>query len=973
MKLAKPAQFVRDHFIAISSFLLIFFLTIFLYAETKKKSEEKSKRLFDIKATQATEAIKLRMNDYIQVLIGAKALFVASDTVERQAWKVFYSQLNLEETYPGIQGIGYSHFIKPSELDMHLKEIRREGFPDYAIHPEGERAIYSSIIYLEPFNRRNLRAFGFDMFSEPIRQSAMRIARDTKQPAMTSKVRLVQETGKDEQPGFLIYLPLYWNNSDPESIQERQQQIKGYIYSPFRAYDLFEAILNNDYPETDIEVYDGTSMNKESLLFSTDSTLFHGNQRARPYTKISTLSIGNHTWRIFASAKPGFGQSSDAGLPYFILLGGSIISFLMFFIIWSLSNTRKSNRLKQTITDNATVALFMMDANGYCTFMNPAAEEMTGYTFEEIRQKPLHYMIHHKHPDGSDYPLEMCPLDKALPTNNDLRAHEDVFIKKDGTFFNVACAARPIIENGVPMSTIIEVKDMTEEKRAQQAIIESESRFRTMADNAPVIIWVADIWGQYVYVNRQWTDFTGLSYEESISAGWQGVIEESDAARYERIFKEAVSEAKPFKLEMQLLRHDGQMRWVVNTGMPRYNLDNEFQGHIGSIIDITEIKEAERKVKQNAELLQKLFLEVPALVALLRAPDLQYVLANPSFRKFYHGRPLVGKLAAEVHSDNSDEAFLSDLKKVVETGEPFIGNEVAIPKGSSGDGNVSNSYFNSVYQPLIDSSGKVEAVLIFAVEVTELVAARKKMTDFNDELSDKNNELLRINNDLDNFVYTASHDLKSPIANIEGIVILLRDILQGKLPEEDEQILDMAWEAINKLKETIADLAEITKVQKELQSKVEPLQFNSILEDVKKDIQTQIDEADAVIDADFKVKDILYARKNLRSIMYNLVSNAIKYKSPDRPAEVKIRTYMENEFVVLEVRDNGLGIKKEQQHKLFSMFKRLHSHVEGSGIGLYIVKRIIENNNGMITVDSELNKGTTFKVFFKQAPVTAEV
>src|SRR5690606_14204819 len=115
MKLAKAALFIRDHFIAISSFLLIFFISIFLYSETRKKAEERSQRLFELKANQATDAINSRMNEYIQVLVGAKALFIASDTIERSAWREYYRHLNLEETYPGIQGLGYAHFIKPEE------------------------------------------------------------------------------------------------------------------------------------------------------------------------------------------------------------------------------------------------------------------------------------------------------------------------------------------------------------------------------------------------------------------------------------------------------------------------------------------------------------------------------------------------------------------------------------------------------------------------------------------------------------------------------------------------------------------------------------------------------------------------------------------------------------------------------------------------------------------------------------------
>ena len=972
MKVVRLARFLREYYIAVFSFLLIFLLTLFIYSETKKKVDERSEKAFSMRANQVTAAVERRMHNYIQVLIGAKAFFVASDTVERRALHTYYNSLGIEQNYPGIQGIGYAQFLHtPTEVARHEQNMRKEGFSGYTVNPQGKRYAYTPITYIEPFAGRNLRALGFDMFSEDTRQSAMRIARDTKQPAVSGKVRLVQENGNDEQAGFLIYLPVYRNGTDPKSIQDRQRLIKGFVYSPFRAADLMTSILQQNYQDIDLEVYDGTSLTAENLLYSTDSTLHYQTASDRSFSQLKTITIGNHTWRLHISAAPEFGQNSDTDLPYFILMGGGIISLLMAFIIWSLSNTRRSNRLKQTITDNATAALFMMDARGYCTFMNPAAEEMTGYTFEEITQKPLHNMIHHTRPDGTPFPLHECPIDRALPTNNSMRAYEDVFIRKDGTFFDVTCAARPIMENGVPTATIIEVRDITDEKRIQQVIVESEARFRTMADNAPVMIWVGDPSGNCVYVNKQWLDFTGLTFDESISMGWRKVLEPEHMQEYSGVFRKAASESGSFKMEMRLRRHDGTLRWVMNTAMPRYGINGEFLGHIGSIIDITEIKEAERKVKQNAELLQKLFLEVPAVVGLVRASDLQYVLANPQYRRLYGNRPLVGKTIYEAHTREEGKGFFRRIERVLKTGEPFVGNETPATFDRN-NGQLAQGYFNLVYQPLLDTNGQVEAVLLFAVEVTELVRARKELVSTNDELSEKNHELLRINNDLDSFVYTASHDLKSPIANMEGLATLLRDVLQGKLNREDEQVLDMVQHAVNKLKGTIADLAEITKVQKELQSAVEPLSFDTMLEGITTDIDALIQESGATITTDFEVKDILYARKNLRSIIYNLVSNAIKYKSPERPPEVRVATYREEGFLVLEIQDNGLGIKKEQQHKLFTMFKRLHSHVEGTGIGLYIVKRIIENNGGRIEVESELGKGSTFRVYFKQAAVAQE-
>lgn len=131
------------------------------------------------------------------------------------------------------------------------------------------------------------------------------------------------------------------------------------------------------------------------------------------------------------------------------------------------------NKLIKTIADNTTSALLMMDKTGHCTFMNPAAEKMFGYRFEEISAKPLHYMIHHHRPDGSFYPKEECPIDRVLPDNFDIRAHKDVFFRKDGTSFPVSCAASPIFENGVPVATVIEIRDITQELNAENALKKS--------------------------------------------------------------------------------------------------------------------------------------------------------------------------------------------------------------------------------------------------------------------------------------------------------------------------------------------------------------------------------------------------------------------------------------------------------------------------------------------------------------------
>jgi signal transduction histidine kinase len=183
------------------------------------------------------------------------------------------------------------------------------------------------------------------------------------------------------------------------------------------------------------------------------------------------------------------------------------------------------------------------------------------------------------------------------------------------------------------------------------------------------------------------------------------------------------------------------------------------------------------------------------------------------------------------------------------------------------------------------------------------------------------------------------------------------------ITREKESLMGLINAAVFKFKETIKALTEITKAQKDIESAEETLSIADILQDVKEDIKGLIEESGASITESLGVMSLVYGKSNLRSILYNLISNAIKYRSAERPIRVGISSYIENRFVVISVKDNGLGIRKEDIPKVFKMFKRLHAHVEGSGIGMYIIKRMVENKGGKIELESEIDKGSTFKVY----------
>ncbi|MDQ3392883.1 MAG: ATP-binding protein [Bacteroidota bacterium] len=235
-----------------------------------------------------------------------------------------------------------------------------------------------------------------------------------------------------------------------------------------------------------------------------------------------------------------------------------------------------------------------------------------------------------------------------------------------------------------------------------------------------------------------------------------------------------------------------------------------------------------------------------------------------------------------------------------------------------------------------------------------------------DKLTKFNKKLKSVNADLENFIYSASHDLRSPISNLEGLIQILKNELGDKIGKSELTLIRMISTSIEKFKQTIFDLTELSTFQKQEKEVHVPLVLEEVLEDVKTSIYNKLEESDAEIITDFKVTEVTFSRKNLRSVIFNLLINAVKYRASRRQLTIKVSSRKKGNWTIFEIEDNGLGFLPEQKEKMFQMFKRLHSHVDGTGVGLYIVKKIIENSGGRIEVESELNVGSKFKIFLKQ-------
>ncbi len=158
----------------------------------------------------------------------------------------------------------------------------------------------------------------------------------------------------------------------------------------------------------------------------------------------------------------------------------------------------------------------------------------------------------------------------------------------------------------------------------------------------------------------------------------------------------------------------------------------------------------------------------------------------------------------------------------------------------------------------------------------------------------------------------------------------------------------------------------MARISKESTEDVASIPVQAVLEEVLEDLEPQIGQAGAQIAVQLDGEAVQFSRKNLKSILYNLLSNAVKYRSPNRQLRVRIACHKQEDYLVLVVEDNGLGMDMRQEEKIFALFKRLHAHVEGTGIGLYMVKKMLENDAGKIKVESQVDVGSAFKVYFKR-------
>jgi PAS domain S-box-containing protein len=254
---------------------------------------------------------------------------------------------------------------------------------------------------------------------------------------------------------------------------------------------------------------------------------------------------------------------------------------------------RESEQRFRLAMSNIAAGVYTLDPEGVVTYMNPAAETMLGWKYFEVRGRNMHEVMHYKYADGTSFPASACPALRTLQDGIAIQEREDLFIRRNGNFFPVVYSASPLKRGGKTIGMVVGFRDDTLRREAERAIRDSEERFRMVANTAPVMIWMSGVDKLCTYVNQGWLDFTRRPIQAELGNGWADAIHPEDSEGCFEIYSRAFDKRKPFHMEYRCKRYDGEERWLLSRGVPRFDANGTFVGYIGSVTDVTERKQAE--------------------------------------------------------------------------------------------------------------------------------------------------------------------------------------------------------------------------------------------------------------------------------------------------------------------------------------------------------------------------------------------
>ncbi|HEY0455399.1 MAG TPA: CHASE domain-containing protein, partial [Verrucomicrobiae bacterium] len=851
--------------------LLTISSTFYLAAASRVKDRIRFQSAIEHAEDQITDRISI----YLDLLRGGAALFGVNENLSAQQFHAYANSLVLPTNYPGLQGFGFARHVASNEQNAFLQLIRGQGLGNYSIRPPGQRAEYFPVTYLEPRNRANLGAFGFDMFSEPNRRLAMEQARDTGQPATSGKVTLVQEEfATSKQAGFLMYLPVYRGGVTPKTVQERRASLLGFIYIPLRADDFFSHIFQGDPQRlVHLEVFDGRQHGQAARLHRTGAPPSASPQ----FTQLRVLEAAGRPWTLSFTTTPLFEKSSTRTWVPWISAVGLLMSFALFAVTAALLNSRTTTMraLEASVRHAAlraeTAQILARESIDESALMQQCTEAMVRFVpaaFARIwtlnaREQVLELRASaglYTHLDGphSRVPLGSLKIGRIAQnrkphlTNdipNDPQISDPAWAREQGM---VAFAGFPLLVHDkllgvvalfareyLPEDTLQSLQTVADlvahglhRRRTENALARSEERFRATFHQAAAGMVQVSLGGHFVEVNDYFCELVGYTREELLAKSFREITYPEDLQiDIEQSRRLTSGEIATYTLEKRYVRKNGDLIWISltaslmrepETGKPEY--------FVMVVTDISERRQAEQNKFHLAAIVES---SQDAILSVNLEGLIQSWNKGAEKMFGYASREIVGKpllvlIPPERHREETE--FMTRLRR----GERIEHYEtVRLRKGG-----VKIDVSLSI-SPINDPQGRFIGISKILRDITEskrlqlaLAQAQSELKSHAEHLekvvTERTSELRETIAELESFSYSLSHDMRAPLRAMKGFSQILEEEFGAQLGPEGNGYLKKIGAAAGRLDQLIQDVLTYSHVVRD-RVQLEPVNISKLL------------------------------------------------------------------------------------------------------------------------------------------------
>ena len=962
---------IRKYITIVLSFALVFAITatgVFIYFSARSYIYSEAETYFKNEAKGVHDDIlgETGLSGYLKSLEGLRGLFVASKSVERTEWSDFIKGSGSANLFPATNNFAYIQRVKGKERETFIDTIRKDtsinpkGFPDFTISPAGNREEYYVTNYIEPYESTDKR-FGFDEFSNADMRTAIEKARDTGE-FTTAPVFYEGDT-----PYLLIYLPIYKNGAPISTVDERRVAIIGLVSTEVNIKQLFDLVLTKyTKPSEDVSVgfYDTTQnaeLSDKNLIYYFGKV--DGNQK-NIFEETTPFKFNGINWTLRIT------EPSDKNItlfqkyiPPFAAAAIIFSGILLVGIYHTLKNSesrakelaedlaKKLSETERRLIETAPDAIVTLDTSGAFLSANEAAIAMFGYPFEEVRGK--HFTkIGALAENFNHRALEEFANVVGGQKGN---AFELEIKQKSGNFLTIEANAAAIYEHEKIVGIQLILRDITERKRTEDILREyadnlkkAENRYHTLFEGANDAIFIME-GNTFTECNEMALHMFG--YEKMGDMVGHGPQEFSptkqpngeDSTTMAKALVNAALAGHPQRFYWKHLRKDGTP-FDAEVSLSRFEVgDHQYLQAL--VQDITAQKRDEETLRNNYLELQKFKLAVESASDHIIITDPEGVVqyANRAAEKItgYTVEELIGQKAGKTWGGLMPKTFYKDMWDRIKTQKKLFIGEIR-NKRKNGD-----EYVALVdISPILDEKGEVQFFVAIERDITKEKEIDRAKTEF---------------------VSLASHQLRTPLTTITWYAEMLLGGDAGAMTEKQKQYVEEIHNGGRRLVSLVNALLSVSRIELGTFSiEPEPSSPIEICKVTLKELEPLTEKKHIHLATKFE-NDIplINVDKNLTKIVFqNLIANAIEYTKEN--GEVLVEITKDEKDLLFSVSDNGIGIPEDAQAKIFGKLFRADNAVEtktdGTGLGLYIVKSIMDNSGGTIRFISKENKGTTFFV-----------